>query len=139
MLCVARRSWNKSVVSVNGFFFSSRRRHTSSMFVTGVQTCALPISERPQSVLRPSERPQSVLRAYSERPQSVLRTSSERPQSVLRASSERPQTLRASSVRPQSVFRASSERPQSVLRRGGRDLGVLLRKALWFRTARKAC
>src|SRR3546814_8728202 len=28
------------------FFFSSRRRHTSCALVTGVQTCALPISER---------------------------------------------------------------------------------------------
>src|SRR3546814_9333957 len=27
------------------FFFSSRRRHTSCALVTGVQTCALPISE----------------------------------------------------------------------------------------------
>src|SRR3546814_2068405 len=27
-------------------FFSSRRRHTSCSLVTGVQTCALPISER---------------------------------------------------------------------------------------------
>ena len=27
-----------------GFFFSSRRRHTRSGRVTGVQTCALPIS-----------------------------------------------------------------------------------------------
>src|SRR3546814_5009668 len=26
-----------------GFFFSSRRRHTSCALVTGVQTCALPI------------------------------------------------------------------------------------------------
>src|SRR3546814_5405283 len=26
------------------FFFSSRRRHTRCAFVTGVQTCALPIS-----------------------------------------------------------------------------------------------
>src|SRR3546814_6531215 len=32
------------------FFFSSRRRHTSCALVTGVQTCALPISilRRPQ-------------------------------------------------------------------------------------------
>src|SRR3546814_9553879 len=29
------------------FFFSSRRRHTSCALVTGVQTCALPISIRP--------------------------------------------------------------------------------------------
>src|SRR3546814_1629524 len=28
------------------FFFSSRRRHTSCALVTGVQTCALPISLR---------------------------------------------------------------------------------------------
>src|SRR3546814_1970787 len=28
------------------FFFSSRRRHTSCAVVTGVQTCALPISSR---------------------------------------------------------------------------------------------
>src|SRR3546814_9935559 len=29
----------------SGFFFSSRRRHTRCALVTGVQTCALPISE----------------------------------------------------------------------------------------------
>src|SRR3546814_10027171 len=29
-----------------GFFFSSRRRHTSCALVTGVQTCALPICRR---------------------------------------------------------------------------------------------
>src|SRR3546814_5819440 len=28
------------------FFFSSRRRHTRCALVTGVQTCALPISEK---------------------------------------------------------------------------------------------
>src|SRR3546814_6113096 len=32
------------------FFFSSRRRHTSCALVTGVQTCALPISCSPQSL-----------------------------------------------------------------------------------------
>src|SRR3546814_16617230 len=30
----------------NSFFFSSRRRHTRCALVTGVQTCALPISSR---------------------------------------------------------------------------------------------
>src|SRR6059058_3156025 len=30
------------------FFFSSRRRHTRCRYVTGVQTCALPISRRPR-------------------------------------------------------------------------------------------
>src|SRR3546814_8145467 len=29
------------------FFFSSRRRHTRCALVTGVQTCALPISTKP--------------------------------------------------------------------------------------------
>src|SRR3546814_20504736 len=33
------------------FFFSSRRRHTSCALVTGVQTCALPISPRAGAVL----------------------------------------------------------------------------------------
>src|SRR3546814_6603840 len=33
-------------VSVFYFFFSSRRRHTIGALVTGVQTCALPISRR---------------------------------------------------------------------------------------------
>ena len=32
------------------FFFSSRRRHTRYISVTGVQTCALPISERSQQL-----------------------------------------------------------------------------------------
>src|SRR3546814_2936363 len=31
------------------FFFSSRRRHTRCALVTGVQTCALPISMTPRS------------------------------------------------------------------------------------------
>src|SRR3546814_2402078 len=31
------------------FFFSSRRRHTRCALVTGVQTCALPIFQRPAS------------------------------------------------------------------------------------------
>src|SRR3546814_9793515 len=34
-----------NVVSSYLFFFSSRRRHTRCALVTGVQTCALPISE----------------------------------------------------------------------------------------------
>src|SRR3546814_10347235 len=39
------------------FFFSSRRRHTRCALVTGVQTCALPISaERPLAAGRVSGR-----------------------------------------------------------------------------------
>src|SRR3546814_4196935 len=33
------------------FFFSSRRRHTRCALVTGVQTCALPISPEPRPAL----------------------------------------------------------------------------------------
>src|SRR3546814_6066636 len=33
---------------VHFFFFSSRRRHTRCALVTGVQTCALPISQKIQ-------------------------------------------------------------------------------------------
>src|SRR3546814_5755121 len=35
-------------------FFSSRRRHTSCALVTGVQTCALPISHRTVDLWLPS-------------------------------------------------------------------------------------
>src|SRR3546814_9265117 len=39
------------------FFFSSRRRHTRCALVTGVQTCALPISLRLRLRRRPPGRP----------------------------------------------------------------------------------
>src|SRR3546814_16741457 len=39
------------------FFFSSRRRHTSGALVTGVQTCALPITSRPASRVRAARVP----------------------------------------------------------------------------------
>src|SRR3546814_16649949 len=39
-MCISR------CVCVFSFFFSSRRRHTRCALVTGVQTCALPISWR---------------------------------------------------------------------------------------------
>src|SRR3546814_4615235 len=37
------------------FFFSSRRRHTRCALVTGVQTCALPISKRATAGLSVSD------------------------------------------------------------------------------------
>src|SRR3546814_9630169 len=42
-------SWHVSILAlfVRLFFFSSRRRHTICALVTGVQTCALPISGSP--------------------------------------------------------------------------------------------
>src|SRR3546814_9224904 len=39
------------------FFFSSRRRHTRCALVTGVQTCALPISVRTPSPASSKESP----------------------------------------------------------------------------------
>src|SRR3546814_3960770 len=38
---------------VDRFFFSSRRRHTRFALVTGVQTCALPISEARTAIIMP--------------------------------------------------------------------------------------
>src|SRR3546814_20155734 len=42
------------VVAVRFFFFSSRRRHTRCALVTGVQTCALPISSMPPITVTPT-------------------------------------------------------------------------------------
>src|SRR3546814_8861920 len=46
------------------FFFSSRRRHTRCSLVTGVQTCALPISQSAPPRLPRSPCAGSVLLAY---------------------------------------------------------------------------
>src|SRR3546814_2532951 len=42
--CAGALSMSLLLVSFYFFFFSSRRRHTRCALVTGVQTCALPIS-----------------------------------------------------------------------------------------------
>src|SRR3546814_10415128 len=39
-----------SCLKISYFFFSSRRRHTRCALVTGVQTCALPISFSPRTI-----------------------------------------------------------------------------------------
>src|SRR3546814_3648895 len=46
------------------FFFSSRRRHTRCALVTGVQTCALPISSDFGTTLRLSQRRGAACRAH---------------------------------------------------------------------------
>ena len=46
------------ILKAEFFFFSSRRRHTSYTLVTGVQTCALPISAAPS--IRGPARPQAL-------------------------------------------------------------------------------
>src|SRR3546814_2641344 len=43
------------VIGVSCFFFSSRRRHTRCALVTGVQTCALPISIPPEATWEMTE------------------------------------------------------------------------------------
>src|SRR3546814_13143029 len=45
------------LLSVVFFFFSSRRRHTRCALVTGVQTCALPISQRALPTARRAHQP----------------------------------------------------------------------------------
>src|SRR3546814_11428228 len=45
--------WCLRILCVIDFFFSSRRRHTRCALVTGVQTCALPISPEAPAELEP--------------------------------------------------------------------------------------
>src|SRR3546814_19424369 len=47
------------------FFFSSRRRHTRCALVTGVQTCALPISKRGRIAAWVDERFQRLEASYT--------------------------------------------------------------------------
>src|SRR3546814_19963016 len=51
------------------FFFSSRRRHTRCALVTGVQTCALPISPaRPRVIASTSCNVEKSSSAWAKRP-----------------------------------------------------------------------
>src|SRR6056300_717596 len=43
---ISECDWSSDVCSSDPFFFSSRRRHTRFLNVTGVQTCALPIDHK---------------------------------------------------------------------------------------------
>src|SRR3546814_4527789 len=54
-----------SFVNVVIFFFSSRRRHTRCALVTGVQTCALPISAVPPTTRITSPLPVNAVDALS--------------------------------------------------------------------------
>src|SRR3546814_8540253 len=49
--------WLYFFLVICGFFFSSRRRHTRCALVTGVQTCALPISKLVAMANPPGSRP----------------------------------------------------------------------------------
>src|SRR3546814_15669072 len=45
---------------MTSFFFSSRRRHTRCALVTGVQTCALPISVQGRFLIAARDAPEAV-------------------------------------------------------------------------------
>ena len=53
--------WKNSKRGVFCFFFSSRRRHTRYISVTGVQTCALPILDPDQEIVAYCRGPHCVL------------------------------------------------------------------------------
>src|SRR3546814_11071588 len=63
------------VYSFYDFFFSSRRRHTRCALVTGVQTCALPISimefERRINLCQPFSHGEDRRHAYAAREQNA--------------------------------------------------------------------
>src|SRR3546814_17250367 len=59
-------------------FFSSRRRHTRCALVTGVQTCALPISDTPLAEIDDSEFVRTVAVARITMPLSMVRLSAGR-------------------------------------------------------------
>src|SRR3546814_8403442 len=59
------------------FFFSSRRRHTSCALVTGVQTCALPISVRGGEKTHPA--PVAAIHDAGRHPRSLLEPARRRP------------------------------------------------------------
>src|SRR3546814_5774589 len=51
------------------FFFSSRRRHTRCALVTGVQTCALPISSRMAAKKTAKKKPGRPPKAKGDKPE----------------------------------------------------------------------
>src|SRR3546814_5296194 len=75
------------------FFFSSRRRHTRCALVTGVQTCALPITEEPpRDVARSAAGTPTALadapgRTLSARISCLARDQGRLPRAVLRSRS----------------------------------------------------
>src|SRR3546814_20634815 len=91
------------------FFFSSRRRHTRCALVTGVQTCALPISRRQRRSRRDVAAYRAVSAALNEKGAARFRTaplnSVETPISANRI--RRPGSVPSS---PDRALRRASER-----------------------------
>src|SRR3546814_9633470 len=93
------------------FFFASRRRHTRCALVTGVQTCALPISVEPADRHHGHSRGQLV-------PSSVVRPDNGcRPTEVTGAGREQPRQI---GVRGRGTQQSAAE-PRSEERRVGKE------------------
>src|SRR3546814_2366686 len=75
MLCLSFCLYDSAISVLLFFFFSSRRRHTRCALVTGVQTCALPISE---NIEPGGEFPAEYTSAMSEVRQAILALIEER-------------------------------------------------------------
>src|SRR3546814_19433754 len=68
------------------FFFSSRRRHTRCALVTGVQTCALPISDRGYIF---AERIINELKKISKKKISLIKISMDKDSTSLNANKDK--------------------------------------------------
>src|SRR3546814_3467126 len=79
------------------FFFSSRRRHTRCALVTGVQTCALPISWRSGSSPSPTAGSATSPAPTSRRNSRATRTSPTDPTDLVGAASAAPTRARKAS------------------------------------------
>src|SRR3546814_7973546 len=66
-ICLLSRLTYSRFCILSSCFFSSRRRHTSCALVTGVQTCALPISRHTANPLRAHADLSLLVSAHDER------------------------------------------------------------------------
>src|SRR3546814_3853873 len=71
------------------FFFSSRRRHTRCALVTGVQTCALPISVEQRLIILPLLQPCELGGQYPDRRRRVEGGGVDQPVEQLRPPPQR--------------------------------------------------
>src|SRR3546814_3042661 len=91
------------------FFFSSRRRHTRCALVTGVQTCALPISdnrcflEDTQYIL---DGIQAVMK-YLEIPKCIIGIEGNKPEAIAKMKSVAPAGVEVKELPCRSIGRAS--------------------------------
>src|SRR3546814_1925972 len=104
------------------FFFSSRRRHTRCALVTGVQTCALPISSgRRRTTVRPTSR--ATTSATYSTPATCSTMTSERACAPTGTTSERPTLVRVVKDKKSSSNHDRSPVPRSEESRVGKECG----------------